>query len=423
MRLLATVAVCCAAWIAGAQIAGPGVWEWKVSPEVEAWQKDAPEGVKVWDGVKADRRDGTVRILAEATGVSKGIEAEFLLIGAKSDRAYESLLVAKCNGGAVMEAMAWLGVPEGWPTDPLHVRFWPKGERVSMGVRLLSEEKVVPITEWIRDLKGGTSNVLAEGFAYVGRRGWDETKMPAPIVSFYNDEQTLFDLPFKAAKGAVYGRFRIGRQLKVNEKAEVVLKVMPAADGKPRVVQVDQRVSPEMSAADVVRALRERVSPEHDVYVRLLPDGKVSVAQMKELAQVVALVEGPDAGGIRLDTPPADGFYPPAFNPSDDWRNRKERPFQPWELHLGASNVLVQVIEDWNVEGLDPKLSTKRFVLEGPGDVLRVANLIDNPERAMRTVLVFAPGNYPVGELRRWLAPVRERLPQVWVFVEEEAKQ
>lgn len=401
-----------------AQVSGPGEWNWRADAESKAWQRKLAESadVRVWDGVAADRRTRTIEILAETTGISAGIETEFLLIGAKSDRAYEAVFVSKNDGDAVLQAAEFIGVAKGRPVNPRTLVFHPRGERFTVEVRQLKDESAGPVGRWIQDTRD--PECLARGFTFTGGEDWKGTTIPAAIVSLYNEPCSMFDLPFQAAKGVVYGRFRAARKAGMHEKVALVLKFLPTADGGPRSVDKVIAFGPDAKVADVVRDLRAASEAGHDLFVTVKADDAATMENLRALAKVLTMLDAAD-GTVRLDRPGEGEFYPNAFLPEEGWRVRTARPFQPWELHLGPTNRFVFVGEDWTGPGLEPKLLPREFVLNGTEDLAAAVRAVDDAEKPMDTLLIFCSSGTPAGEIRKWVKPYWKRLPKLWIFTEE----
>ncbi|MGN0827475.1 MAG: hypothetical protein ACI4QD_06030 [Kiritimatiellia bacterium] len=355
-----------------------------------------------------------------ATGNDAGVETEFLLIGSSSDRAYEALFVLPDG----VETTLWqrvqsLRAPDGRPLaggsscDAMDLRFWPKGEHFSLRLFELEPNlREIPLSSVLSDSKHQPLH-----FSLVASNRWDATEPPVSVISLYNDSQTLFDLPVQASKGATYGRFRTVRKLRKHARYRIRLDWMPATNALPRANEITLEVTPETDYAALVRMLRKEAETGRDLFLRIRPAPNLPVSRLVDLARLIKPLEAP--GGVRLDKPAEGQFYLPAFLPRREWRTPSSRPFQPWELHLGATNTLQWIEEDWRVQGLEPKLVPHIFVLDSPERAAEVAARLDNPDKPMHTLLVYCSPDAPAGELLRWIQPLRRQrpLPFVWFFV------
>jgi len=284
-----------------AQMTGPGVWKFSDAAAVSNWTAAAAAGlpkdsVCVWPGVVADRASGAVRIWAEASGLRAGIETEFLLIGAASDRAYEAFAVAACSPGDVVRALAFLGVLRGQAADSGAMRFWPRGERIAVSIEQIgaSAGQPRPLSDWIEDREAvdGMPHGLVGGFAFTGGV-WSspavcetDLAMPAAIIACFNEPQTVLDLPYRAGKGVTYGRFVAGEALPAHTPIVVTLRHLPAGGGRPRPMDVAVSVGVEknqlvvdgvstQTCADVaglLRALRELTVGDREPFVAVTVD-------------------------------------------------------------------------------------------------------------------------------------------------------
>ena len=178
-------------------------------------------------------------------------------------------------------------------------------------------------------------------------------------------------------------------------------------------------------------------------------DDAVTVGAARDLARVLAMVEGSD--GLRIESPPAGQLFYKAFLPDERWRPRAERPSQPWELRVARNQqgawgiTLVRILEDWSKEGqFSPDLTSTDIPLARPEDLpgkireLVEAQLADVKQKLVKggkpvtddyvaqlaslkrisTIFVFAPPDAPLGTFLPAVRLVHDTLPQVHVFVD-----
>lgn len=430
---------------------GPASWVTVSTNGVEAWnsaqRQSAPSSrVKAWPGVVADLSKGEVRLLAEAVGHRAGITTEFLLVGPLSDRAYESLAVTVARPGDLVRALECLGVPRGGGVGSRPFRFWPYGERVSATVRRLDVpgQAERPIATLVQDAETESPMLGAGGLVFTGGR-WaadaclSETNMPASVISLYNEAGTIFDVPFQVGQSDVYGRLTVAEIFPCGALLEFVFRPMPAPGGGARAMPLSVTASMEGDTvklscagadgavcfggglAEVLKWLRGQSEAGRDLFVTLSMDDAMPLKHAADVARVFGMIEGK---GIKFDGKSASGLYPRAFLPSEKWRDRKERTVQPFELHLSrgadgsVTRKLVVVEEDWNVEGLDPKLTPKDYPFEQWQELSGLVEKNGGPDNKSAMLFVFAPADLPLAAFMPGVRALDGRLPLVYVFSE-----
>lgn len=425
---------------------GPEAWDFKHPQAVESWRKAqeptlSPMRRLFGKTVIADKTAGTVELLAEATGVATGYEIEFLLLGPLSDRAYEGLAMTFDQPSAILQALAFLGVPRGEGPDLFKNRVISKGERFALQVRKPDEPASAnrSADEWVSDSewKDGPG-FLTRGLPYVGTTASPEetdATMPAAVVAAYDEPRSLFGLPFPADKGAIYGRFRAKTPLKEGEPIVFTLKHLRTPDGKPRVLSavlavkpgvfegsIDGATAQALTDAALVPWLKALTETGRDPFVRVNFAPETTVGHAKAVSGLLMLVDG--EGGIRIDYPLPGQLYPRAFLPPEGWRDRTKRPYQPWEIHFtpkpdapGAfTKALIQVEEDWSGEGIDPILTPKTYPFETWAEAEALIKRLDASDGNMRVVFFFVPADAPVSVILEAAAALYQRLPLMWVF-------
>jgi hypothetical protein len=404
-------------------------------------------------GVVADRSAQRVVFAAEATGLAVGATVEFLLVEPASDRDYESLAVALAETPDIDRALAYLGLPSGVPVRPGAFRFWPKGERVSMRVAPFRGGAAEPVGRWVTDRDGDGS--FGDSLVYVGSCGTPRPAVgardaanaaPGAVATTYNEPTALLDVPVQALQGDVYGNRLAGpRVFGKGDLLLVTLQPESRPSGRPRVIDVALAVQPApgdgMSGLAGLQLVTQSTDPSlplmtndvrgaferfaalaqggRDPFVTVTLDDRVTVSAARDLAHALTAIEG--VSGIRLDAPPPSQLFYKAFLPQEQWRVRKDRLTQPWELRLarkadGWSRVLVEIREDWSkANQLDPDLT----VVEHPfatWDELpaRIRSLGGGPN----ALLVFAPADAPLSAFMPGVRAVHETQPVVFVFTE-----
>ncbi|HOE60734.1 MAG TPA: hypothetical protein PK576_03745 [Kiritimatiellia bacterium] len=445
-----TVAVLWACGVRAAEYTGPAEWRMVNTNGVRAWQaaqQAAASGgtVAVWPGVAADPVRREVRLLAEAVGHTEGVTTEFILIGPMSDRAYEAVAVTVAAPSDIVRAVEHLGLKRGGGVGSRPFRFWPVGERVTATVRRLdgTDAAVLPLQTLIRDEGEGEPLVGEGGLVFTGGR-WvgpsclTDTNMPCSVISLYNAGETVFDVPFRVGQSEVYGRLKLARSYPCGALIEVVLRPL-AADGRPQVLSLRVTAEPGEGGVSLVTRgadgtvlhrsalaeglvwLRKQADTGRELFVTLEMDETLTLQQATEVARIFDMLDGK---GLKLDGKGEDGVYAKAFLPLERWREREGRTPQPFELHVkrnaegGWTRSLVFIEEDWQVEGLDPRLTPRTYPFEEwealPGLTARAGGA----ENKVRVLFVFAPRE---ASLRTFMPGVRAlsgRLPIVYVFGE-----
>lgn len=448
----------CGAALAAASLAaaeeaftGPDQWRLVNTNAVAAWNaaQAAQPGAKTWRGVAADPQRREVRLLAESSGHTVGTTVEFLLVGPSSDRAYESLAVAVARPSDIVRAVESIGVARGGCIGSRPFRFWPCGERFAATVRRLDAPAAEPrpLQSLLRDAHPESPLVGAGGVVFAGGHWsadgacWTDDNAPSPVLSLYNDQSAVFDLPFQVGQGEAYGRLTIAEKVPFGTLLEVVLKPLPTADGKPAVLRVsvtaamrgdevvatvkpsDAGVSCLESARlqDVLAWLKGHSDRGRDLFVTLGMDEAMPLKRAVDVARVFAMLDG---AGLKLDGKPDGGLYPKAFLPQEKWREQPGRNPQPFEVHVarGADGALTKrlvfVDEDWSGPGLDPKLSPKEFPFAAWSELPALVEKVAGPDNKVTLLFVFAPNDLPLSTFMPGVLALEARLPLVYVFAE-----
>ncbi len=432
------------------EFTGPAAWLLVNTNAVNAWnessRKTVSETLKVWPGVVADKQKGEVRLLAEAVGHRAGITAEFLLVGPLSDRAYEAAAVTVAKPGDIARAVEYLGVARGGGVGSRPFRYWPCGERVTATVRRLdvmnAPEK--PLQTVIADKESSEPLFGEGGLVFTGGR-WEgdvcltDTNMPSSVISLYNDGSSVFDVPFQVGQSEVYGRLSLAEVLPYGALLEIVLRPLTPADGAARVlpmtataalegdqvmltcVGVDGRVLTRAALAEALSWLRGQTESGREPFVTVAMDDAMPLKRAVDVARVFGMLDGK---GLKLDGKTEQGLFPRAFLPLEKWRERKDRNPQPFELHLtrDADGVLkkklVFIEEDWNVPGLDPKLTPREYPFSTWDEFGPLIEKTGGPDSKVFLLFVYAPADLPLSTFMPGVRAVSERLPLVYVFGE-----
>ncbi len=436
---------------AATEFTGPDEWRLVNTNAVSAWnaaQRNlAPAAGQAWPGVVADTRKREVRLLAEAVGHRQGVTAEFLLVGPLSDRAYEAAAVTVAMPSDIVRAVESLGLARGGGVGSRPFRFWPCGERVTATVRRLGVEGAEerPLQALVRDADTAAPLFGEGGLVFTGGR-WDnrsvcltDTNMPSSVISLYNEPCTLFDLPFQVGQSEVYGRLTLAEALPFGALLEIVLRPQAPKDGVARVLPLtvtaamagpeveltcagaDGTLLKRAGLAETLTWLRGQAEAGREPFVTLGMSDAMPLRRAVDAARVFAMLDGK---GLKLDGKPEQGLYPRAFLPQEKWRERADRNPQPFELHVaqGADGAvkkkLVFIEEDWNVPGLDPKLTPRDYPFESWDEFPKLVEKAGGADSKVELLFVFAPADLPLSLFMPGVRAVAGRLPLVYVFGE-----
>lgn len=433
MKLLQIFCLACGLFCAAlaSSITAPQAYVFHHPEAKESWKKALPEDcVAVSPTCVYSKKEKTVYLLAEFTGIGEGYEVEFFLLGQLSDRAYEGLAVAWDNPSVVGKAVEALGVPMGNPANSLRGLPMAQGERFTISIKSLTDEKApfLPLSEYMIDeCSTPAQNLFARGFPYVGGKTFDDL-MPAAIVSAYSEPASLFGMPYAAPKSAVYGLFRTKKEIADGEPIVVALKWEQLADGRPRVYHHQLKVTAEdlQNADKLIEMVKALASDPRDVFLDVALEPSFTLAQLKPFAGLLLTVE--EQGGFVIAPPKPGQLHLRAFLPNQAWRDRKSRVFQPWEVEVrgGQPNgappevTLCQILEDWTVEGIDPALTRKCYPGVTVNTILETMKRVDVNDGKVYVAFFYVTPETTVADLAPLTDALTEPCPTQWFFFIEE---
>ena len=411
--------------VAAPQASGPAGYEFR-HPEAKArWQALLPEGcVSVTPTCAYHPQSATIYLLAELCGLGEGYEAEFLLLGRLSDRAYEGLAIAWDDPSAIRKAAKALGVPQGVPPKALRGLGMAQGERFTVSLRRLDvDDAFLPLADFIDDqCSPEGQSPFERGFPYVGAEQ-DDAVMPCSILAAYAEPSSLLGLPYPATKGAVYGLFRASRDLEQGAPAVVALKWERLPEGVPRVLRHRCEISSQtlVDPDAFLAELKSLCDSQQDVFldVRFAPD-----LPLPDAARISKLLLALEAqGGFVIDQPAAGQIPARAFAPQAAWLDREKRVFQPWEVEVkradgGVEVALCQILEDWLVDGPDPALTRKCYPGMTPQTIRETLRQVDQEGGRVYVVFFLCDRAISVGELAPYAEALAEPCPTQWIFLE-----
>ncbi len=402
----------------------PGVYVFKHADAKTTWTQELPkDAIKITETCYADRAQKTVYVLSEMCGLGKGYECEFVLLGSQSDRAYESLAIAWDSPSTINSAVETLGVTKGTPANPDRGLGMAKGERFTVTLkRLAKEEPFRPLNDFLVDTFSTPTNTLFDrGFPYVGEANFDDL-MPSAILALYTEKCSTFGLPYYAPKTVAYGCFRTTTEETYGEPVIVAL-TWNQLPGQARVYNHQVTLTAETIAnPDVfIAELKKLCEDPRDVFLRVQMAPTLQLTEVAPFAKLLLSLEA--EGGFTLDAPEHGQLPLRAFTPDEKWRDREARVFQPWEVEIkpgkeSAQVTLCQILEDWNVEGMNPALTRKCYPGVTPKTIGEVMKRIDANDGKIYVVFFYVAPGVTVGDLVPYAEAITIHAPTQWIFFE-----
>ncbi|MBT3295361.1 MAG: hypothetical protein HN919_20080 [Verrucomicrobia bacterium] len=413
----------------------------------------------VLPGLVADRKERTVDVLAECTGLNEGDLAEFLLVDQGSSHGYEALLWSFAKPSDVHRALEFIGLKPGAPHNPALPRLWSDGDRVCLMVQS-KDGDAFPIEQMILDNETETT-LPEEGFVFAGsimvppQAGQSQPHYaadvydPRSVASVYNEPAAVLDVPRAVGKGEAYGNQVVNPEYSAQAGELVTIVMTPAdPDGQPPVrellLSIDSITASNKVACRLLEAKGDVLHAESSMsamleqLVVLSKEGatiSVDLAfadtlPVRHVGKICTLMAMMETMGMVRVKPPADGaLYYRAFVPDKRWSRPEGRPTQPWELHLTRkagklTGELVLHEAVWADGSMDPTFTRKACAVAVPGD-LRTAMDRDAKERQAAgrrplpaVLLVFADPGLTYGEVVSFVTPTLSMHSTVYVFVE-----
>lgn len=415
-------------------------------------------------GLLADREAREVTLWGAATELSDNDPVEFFAIHADSGKTYEALAVSFARPSDLHEALTFLGMSPGEPIDYPDLRFWPKGERVSMTFHWDDEKrktKSASAFKLVRNMKTGAP-MTQTGLMFVGsviRQRENGEKVYAAdvangmsIASTYNEPTTVLDVPRQAPQGTVYGQYKPNPKMRLAVGTPLKITIAPRRPAdKPRVrdlrlvikpapgpaepdqpvhyalldtqaIEKDQPAEPlneKPTLVSLFAALETIRKNEQDPFVTVAASPDLELEQVQQAAELIARIDKPE--GVRVEPPRPGHLYYKAFTPDPDRRKREDRVFHGWELLLERDNgrLDMQLIatEDQRDETGQWSVVENRYPVDSPKEVANVMNKVDT--RGPRDVYVYAPADLTYGSLLRALQPALKTHNTVLVYLEK----
>ena len=358
--------------------------------------------------VTFDAARHTVTLTATSTDCGLDTPLEFLLVGPDSDHAYESMFTTDANVAEIAAAFEKAGIPCGRPVDVAAARFWPVGVTLEMEPAF---DTFVKTSEGARPARiaytGGTRD--EKGVVEAA------TNMPLAVFAFYNLPQTLIAFDDSLEQSATYGRFRPAVKIPQGEKRTFTFRWNgQAANRAYPLVFAPGNIREAFAALKTAADAAAQAGAELDVQ----PDFPANLT-IKEAAAAAAVLRELDSPAVKINGFVDGQLFYLAYLPRESWRERKERLCQPPEVHLAADGTarVTEIKEDWS--GDDVQLEPKLIVTEHPcADIPAAAKLASQLAAATSTMLVYAPGDAPLGKVYEFLKHADKGVLNWYVFSE-----
>ena len=289
--------------------------------------------ILVRPGLVADKKDRRVEVMVERTGLQPNAPCEFTVIDETSDHGYEALLISFAKPSEVHRALQFIGAEPGESFDPASLRHWPKGEPFVLSI-VRTNGPALRLEQLLLDRRTGKT-LREEGFLFTGSRmlpspedahkqvyAADEYQ-PKSIVALFNSTYSVLEVPYSAAKEAVYQNTSINPEHSLPEGALLTLVIEPAnRDGSRRVknlvLQVETARTPtaqltneverlaslrpqlkdagtvlnrEETLISVIQTLAALDRKKHDYFVSVNFGDSVALGQAQALARILSTIE------------------------------------------------------------------------------------------------------------------------------------
>jgi len=426
-----------------------------IRPQAEATHKEAAqfamgdeERFMVRPFLIADRVAREVTVWGQMTGMVPGDPVEFFVVTDTSGQDYESLMISWVKPSDLHAALGFIGLKPLGPVDLDVHRFWPRGDYVDADLEVIlaggEGAQRIPYHQWITRPDGEVMSYMPWVFtgAPMLPHPNDPDELvyaadmfsPNSIAANFNLRNTVFDLPQQGSKTGMYGQFLRNPEMKTADAQPVLLRLRPTpAEVFPRGEEAKLRVESPQSVRLFLETggLEEEMvdlegvqpffaSREDRIYYLTADFGDgLTLADAKRLAGVLENLEG-EQRHVRVEPPVEGQLYYQAYAPPQRFRERDQRPTQPYELHLSRSEegtlrgTLLILDEIWS-EGPPPRIVEKRHEVENVEDFQK---LLEEYPPLVQVLFVFAPLDAKHGEWMSWLRPVLRTFPVIYVYEE-----
>ncbi len=404
--------------------AAPG--DYTFAAALPTWQQHLPTTTQPLSPTCAvDKASGTVYLLGECVGLAAETAIEFVAIGPNSDRAYESFVVIRDQPSTVAKALTALGMPQGTPPNVQAGLGISKGERLTLSVKRLPEDKTFrPLSDFIiDDFSSEGQSPLTRGFPYVGQLDALDITMPSALIATYTETVSLLGLPLLAPKTTVYGLFRTKTTERQATPVILALTWQRLPEGKVRVYNHAITITPaDIAQPDaLLTQLKALTEDPRDVFLTVTVTPEVKLSTLAPMAGLLLALE--KEGAFTLDVAPKNQLTLRAFNPDPAWNDRSKRTFQPWEIEITPSETpgephitLCQILEDWTVEGNDPALTRKCYPGLTAATLPAVMKKVDVNNGAVYVAFFYATPETTMADVGALSTAIAPLTPTQWIY-------
>lgn len=413
--------------------------------------------VLVLPGLVANRKEKTVEVQVESTGLKADELAEFLLVGHESSHGYEAMLWSHAKPSDIQRALIFIGIKPGAPRNPLLPQLSRGGGKVLLTVREKDGESY-PIEKLIFD-KSTEKTLPEDGFVFSGSLRIPAGSMKAgelvadhdelrSVASLYSEPTAVLDVPRRINQGEVYGQQVVNPEL-VSKGGDLLTVVMTPApsDGKLeaknlnlliytskgtngvvcRLSEKEKVLCDEAQIATVIEQVVGLKKESGTPFVHLAFGKDLPLAVVSKVAMVMTMMETMDV--VAIEPPTGAELYYRAFAPNNEWLKPDGRPCQPWELHLGREQGKVAGALIWNepiysADGLQQTFKKHEVKV---ADAQAMKNHLEADAKKRKetgqsalpsVLLVYVKGNLNYGELMAFLTPALSTHGTVYVFLQ-----
>jgi len=418
----------------------------------EAARQQAGDGdhLLIRPGVIADRKAKTVKLFGWATEMESAEPVEFFAIHEASGKDYESLAVVTAKPSDVRAAIEFIGMTPGETTNYQQLRFWPKGERMTLAMHWQADggAQSANASDLVMDIQADqslpdTGLTFTGSFFYVDdageKRFAGDTLDTRGVAATYNDAESLLTVPWQARQGDVYGQYVPNAARRIPAFAPVTLTLTPKDPGRQRVKNLTLSIMPtdgerlaftlaepegEALVSDAaLPALTAAVAELHergrDPFVTVLFSDDLPIAHVMQASALIGTID--TFNGIRVEPPAKGHLFYRAFTPDPRWRDRDQRVFHGWEVHLTGpvdrppTITLYDVTDGRDAEGL-LVINAEKHAPETPKAMARIIEDADGDRP--RDVYVYVKGERTYGDLRVVLADLIDTHNIVFVYLQ-----
>lgn len=414
--------------------------KWAAAKETE-WQADSGQTNSLrLPGLRASKSLETVELLVAATGVAAGAPIEYLMVSPEGKQ-YEAISVCLAKPSDIDQALRFIGMSPGRPTNAQAFQFWPIGPRLRMRVSGAESTKWAPLSQYVWDSVNDRELAVMDAH-FVGslrKDGYAADRM-GDVASTFNSPWTVLDTPFRFEQNAVYNRFVAHPERVLAHGTALIVELAPVERAMERMVVVNLAIQPgeDAGAAELARWvvtrggtvlhdgafqgflgwLKTQADQRCDVHLAVHYDDSLPLAVAVAVSPLIKRLA--DEGLIRPE-PAVGQLYFEAFITQDKWRARENRDVPPIELHLtaiepklvGRFEHLEDIYED---AGRRQALISWQF--EGEAGLTECLKRRDRWWTS--NVFVFANSGTSVGVVNRLCHEVAEATPVAFIFETKE---